>query len=306
MGLPPIVSTPAAGGGPVSCCFGPGFKVVGGTDVLIAEPPGPSGWQAGLNPDAVLLPPTAAKCAGKINVPVTMRGDPDDATFEAAVRAGEMEHVAALEALHTKHLVPYYRFISSATAQAATEADCRTALTSQVTGRDDQAATGFILGDLAETRRFDDPVSGTHHSNSIPNVPTGCPSISLLTSISSPQRPGLGPGNVAVVRCNGHPRRSCQAGRLRQRFGGGDHGRAHARLGGGGEQGTRRVPGPQDHRDPLHRQFLVSALQRGATEGCCSVARPSAPSTRPCTRSPLVPPLRPTGRSSKHSRARSL
>jgi hypothetical protein len=49
MGLPPIVSTPAAGGGPVSCCFGPGFKVVGGTDVLMADPPGPNGWQAGVN-----------------------------------------------------------------------------------------------------------------------------------------------------------------------------------------------------------------------------------------------------------------
>jgi hypothetical protein len=196
-----------------------------------------------------------------------MRVDPDDATFEGAVRAGEMEHVVALEALHTKHLVPYYRLITSATSQAVTEADCRKALTAQVTGRDDQAATGFILGDLAETRRFDDPVTGTHRSNSIPNVPSGCPSISLLTSIGNPQKPGLGQGNVAVVAAT-----VTRVDPAKLAVSGNDlvEGTTVVQTLGSAAEANRALVVFQGHKiTEIHSiGGFVSALERGATQRC--------------------------------------
>ena len=132
-------------------------------------------------------------------MPVTLRGQPSDAAYTQTIEDGEMEHVHALEMLHNKHFVPYYHFVRSLRSTGGHANECAANLRQQIGTRAEQAALGFISGDLAVTRRFDDPAVGTHRARLMPTIGAGCNAITLTASLTSPQTPGLGPGNVRSI-----------------------------------------------------------------------------------------------------------
>ena len=113
---PDVVHAPGPVAGQVRCRFGPRFGIETSTEVVEATPPSGRGWRARL-PPAVLN--NAPACAGKTDVPVTLRGHPSDQHYQQTVHNSEMEHVHALEALHNRHFVPYYRFVTGLSATPA-------------------------------------------------------------------------------------------------------------------------------------------------------------------------------------------
>jgi hypothetical protein len=195
---PPNVTSTAEASG-VSCRFGDDFKVQSSAEILINTAPGPQGWQKTMNPVNVLQPVDQPTCAGQSAVPVTLRGQPTDQKYDEIIEKGEREHVAALEGLHNKHFVPYYHYVRNLQATGPNDGDCATNLRQQIGTRADQAALGFIFGDLAETQRFDDPNVGTHHASIVPTINPGCKSITLTAGQVRKQQPGLGPGNVRTI-----------------------------------------------------------------------------------------------------------
>ena len=191
-----VLHAPGIVAGQTQCRFDPAQRIDSQThvDELTAPPAG--GWKASLAPADV---GAAAQCAGKATVPVTLTdvsGDP--AKLAKLVHDSELEHVAELHALHDRHFVPYYRFLVGLSATAGNAGDCEARLRAQVADRDAQAATAFVLGDLAATRRYDDPAS-THHGALKPTVSPGCSGVTLTARQVNPPLPGAGPGNVMPV-----------------------------------------------------------------------------------------------------------
>jgi hypothetical protein len=193
---PNVLHSPGLVTGQTQCRFDPAQRIDSGTHVDELTPPPQGGWRGRLAPADV---GAAAACPGKTVVPVTLTdvsGDPK--VLEKLVHDSEMEHVAELRALHDRHFVPYYRFIVGLTATAGTAPDCETRLRAQIADRDIQAATAFALGDLAATRRYDDP-SSTHRGALTPTVGTGCAGVTLTSRQVNPPQAGAGPGNVMPV-----------------------------------------------------------------------------------------------------------
>lgn len=191
-----VVHAPGLVTGQVQCRFDPAQRIESGTHVDELTPPPQGGWKGRLAPAAV---GAAGACGAKASVPVTLTdasGDP--AQLEKLVHDSEMEHVAELRALHDRHLVSYARFMLGLTATAGNAADCEARLRPRLAQRDEQAATAFALGDLAATRRYDDPAS-THHSVLTPTVSPGCGGVTLTARQTNPPLPGAGPGNVMPV-----------------------------------------------------------------------------------------------------------
>lgn len=191
-----VVHSPGLVVGQTQCRFDPAQRIDSAAQVDELTPPPPGGWQARLPPAAV---GAAAACPGKATVPVTLTdasGDP--AQLAKLVHDSEMEHVGELRALHDRHFVPYHRFVVGLSATAGSAADCEARLRAQIADRDVQAATAFVLGDLAATRRYDDPAS-THHGQLTPTVSPGCSAVTLTARQVNPPRPGAGPGNVMPV-----------------------------------------------------------------------------------------------------------
>ncbi|MFZ0544804.1 MAG: DUF4157 domain-containing protein [Candidatus Promineifilaceae bacterium] len=195
---PPSVTSVLDGAG-VRCRFGDDFKIQSSAEIVVNTAPGPNGWQKTLSPNDVLLPADQPRCAGKAAVPVTLRGKPTDSDYAKIIENGEMEHVHALEQLHNKHFVPFYHFVRGLTATGTNAGDCEADLRKQIGKRDEQAAMGFVFGDLAETQRFDDPALGTHHARIIPTIDANCNGITLTAGQTNPQQGGLGPGNVRTI-----------------------------------------------------------------------------------------------------------
>jgi len=195
-----VVQSPGLVTGQVSCRFGPQFGIETSAEVTEATPPSASGWHARL-PAAALRDPVQQRppqdCVGKSNIPVTLRGRPD-AAYQRLVHDSEMEHVHEIEVLHNRHFVPYYNFIKTLSATAGNAAACETSLRQRISPRDEQTANAFLLADLAETRKYDDP-SSTHHSGLIPTITGSCTSVTLTPVQTNPQQAGAGPGNVRPV-----------------------------------------------------------------------------------------------------------
>jgi hypothetical protein len=181
--------------GQVACRFDPTFRIETATviDEITAAPSG--GWRAVLPPASV---GAAAVCPGVAKVPVTLLGDPTDQAFQERVHNSEMEHVDALETLHDRHFVPYYHHVMTLSATGGSDATCESALRRRLADREVEAATAFVLGDLAESRRFDDPTS-THQGDLTPVVAPRCASVTLTARQRNPQQPGAGPGNVRTI-----------------------------------------------------------------------------------------------------------
>lgn len=196
---PDVVQAPGIVTGQVSCRFGPKFCINTSTEVIEASMPTAKGWQARL-PSAALGNPAA--CAGKVDVPVTLRGQNSDSASDQAyhqlVHDSEMEHVQALEELHNRHFVPYYNFVKMLSATAGNVADCEVALRQRINDRDKQAAYAFALADAAEAKRLDAPLS-THQGNLSLTVAPGCTTATLIASQKYPLQAGAGPGNVHPV-----------------------------------------------------------------------------------------------------------
>ena len=197
--ITPATVTSKAGASGVNCRFGSDFQIQSSAEIVVNTAPGPQGWQKTLSPDDVLQPADRPQCAGQATVPVTLRGQPNDTDYAQLIEDSEREHVRALEQLHDKHFVPYYHFVRGLQASGASDGDCAANLRQQIGTRADQAALGFIFGDLAETKRFDDPALGTHRSNIIPTINPDCKSITLVAGQTRQQQPGLEPGNVRTV-----------------------------------------------------------------------------------------------------------
>lgn len=191
-----VVHAPGLVTGQVQCRFDPAQRIESSTHVDELTPPPRGGWTAPLPPAAV---GAAAVCPGKATVPVTLTdvsGNP--ATLATLVHDSELEHVAELRALHDRHFAPYYRVVLGLTATSGSEAGCEARIRPLIADRDAQAATAFALGDLAATRRYDDPAS-THHGVLTPSVSPGCTAVTLTARQVNPPQPGSGPGNVMPV-----------------------------------------------------------------------------------------------------------
>ena len=183
-----------------TCQFAQNFIINTSAKITIPTAPGQNGWQENMNPAAILLPADMQRfssCAGKATVPVTLHGSPSDQAFAQVVHTSELEHVKELERLHKRHFVPYYNFVMNLTGRGSTQADCEADLYKQINKQDEQAATAFQLGDMAETKKYDDPAS-THHASIIPTVGANCSSITLAANMNN-QQANLAPGNVSVV-----------------------------------------------------------------------------------------------------------
>ena len=195
-------------GGQGSCNYDLPFKIESQAQVTEASPPGANGWQGQLpgqtfvNLQARFPARTtgdARPCAGKNNVPVTMHGQPSDAGYRQLIHDAEMEHVRELEILHKRHFVPYYQFVMGLKGSGATQADCTANLRQQIGLRAEQAALGFILADMAEGRKFDDPASTHHDTAGQMTIGSDCGSVTLTVGQEHPQQAGLAPGNVRTV-----------------------------------------------------------------------------------------------------------
>lgn len=195
---PPSVTSTAQGTG-VGCRFGDDFQIQTSALLTVNTAPGAQGWSKTLDPATILQPADQPRCAGKTAVAVTLRGQPTDQEYATLIENSEREHGRALENLHNKHFAPYYHFVRSLRATGTNNGDCETNLRQQIGLRAEQAALGFIFGDLAETARFDDPTVGTHHSRITPTIDTDCKSITLVANPTGQQQPGLDPGNVRTV-----------------------------------------------------------------------------------------------------------
>ena len=150
---PKAIKSKSIDGGKVECKFDPTFVLKGGTKIVIPTTPGKNGWKAKLPPSALGNPPV---CSGKSDIPTVLHGKPDHQTYYKLVKDSELEHVSAIKVLFDRHIVPFFNFAMHLTAQASSEADCKIQLIQQLGKRAEQAAFGFVLGDAAETKRFDE------------------------------------------------------------------------------------------------------------------------------------------------------
>ena len=192
---PTQVSQTGSSGGQVTAQFDRSFAINTSANMIVASNAGPSGW-TGLVPTAVLGSP--ASCAGHPTVPATMNAQPSNADFVARVRTSEQQHANELQALHTRHFVPYDAFLMGLTGRGVNLAAAGQDLVRQVGNRPVQAAVGFTLGNAAQVERLDGP-GGTHSDNAAPNFAAGCASVAITLSQSNPTVPGSGPGNVVTV-----------------------------------------------------------------------------------------------------------
>ncbi len=183
--------------GQIACRFDPAFKLEASARVDELTPPPKGGWKARMNPTLAGGGGDAA-CAAKSTVPVTLNGDPNDEAYRQLVHDSEMEHVADLRVLHQRHFVPYHRFVLSLSATAGNDAACERNLRARLGQRDQQTAFAFMLADLAESRKHDEPGS-PHQGTLTPTIASGCGAITLLASQRNPPQPGAGPGNVRPV-----------------------------------------------------------------------------------------------------------
>jgi len=183
--------------GQVACRFDPSFKLEASARVDELTPPPKGGWSARINP-ALAGGTDNAACAARSTVPVTLNGDPNDEAYRQLVHDSEMEHVADLRILHDRHFVPYHRLVLSLSATAGNNTDCERNLRTRLGQQDQQTAFAFMLADLAETRKHDEPGS-THQGTLTPTITAGCSAITLVASQRNPPHPGAGPGNVQPV-----------------------------------------------------------------------------------------------------------
>jgi hypothetical protein len=191
-----IVQQPNAGG-TKGCSFDSSFNLKTSAKIFVITPPGAKGWSGRIDMTKINpAPPTP--CAGKGLVPATMTAKPTDQSYATLVEDSEMEHVKELETLHNRHFEPYYHFIKRLNASGADEQDCSKNLTDKIDKRDDQAALGFGLADVAETRKFDAPGSTHHGTTLITKIGAGCSSAELEATQDNPQVVGNQPGNVPI------------------------------------------------------------------------------------------------------------
>ena len=118
---PTVIKWEAAFGGQHKCWFDPVFKLDVGTKLIVTTPPGKNGWKAKLPPAVLNNPP---QCIGKAEVKTTLRGYPDDKSYQNLIRDSELEHVQSIRELYKRHLVPYYNFIMSLSSTGASVAYC--------------------------------------------------------------------------------------------------------------------------------------------------------------------------------------
>ena len=191
--MPTVIKSEVAFGSLRRCRFDPVFKLDVGTKIIVPTPPDEKGWKAKLSPAALNNPP---QCIGKAEVETTLRGDPDDRSYQKLIRDGELEHVQSIRVLYKRHLVPYYNFVMGLSSIGASDADCN--IQQQLGRRAELAAMGFILGDMAESKRFDDPGS-THFISMSLDIDTNCNTATLTSKQKHPQQEGRKPGNVRKI-----------------------------------------------------------------------------------------------------------
>lgn len=194
---PSVVFSPGLVTGQIACSFDPSFQLQASARVDELTPPPKGGWKARIDPGLAGGAGDAA-CAAKSTVPVTLNGHPNDEAYRQLVHASEMEHVADLRVLHDRHFVPYHRFVLNLSATAGNNADCESHLRARLGKRAQETALAFMLADLAESRKHDEPGS-THQGTLTPTIASGCSAITLVASQRNPAQPGAGPGNVQPV-----------------------------------------------------------------------------------------------------------
>ncbi|MEX2512664.1 MAG: hypothetical protein WD398_07155 [Cyclobacteriaceae bacterium] len=184
----------------VSCRFDYQFQLNTEAEIIIATTPGRNGWKANMSPNQVLTPPLLSQfpdCGNTNSTAVTLQGTPSNQAFHDLVRDSEIEHANELKTLHERHFVPFYQFTMNLTETGDTQSACEANLNARLGKRNDQAALGFVLGDMTATERYDAPTS-THHGDSQAVVGNQCQTITLTSTQRNPQDPQREPGNVLI------------------------------------------------------------------------------------------------------------
>lgn len=199
-GSSPGLDFSAGANGLITCSVRPSFQITGSANVIVPTAPGSNGWQAvipmgTLRFNGGMMP---ANCSGKATINAIYRGQPTDAVFLKMIEDGEMDHVRELETLHKRHIVPYRQFLSSVTSTGSTNESCESSLYGQIENRLIQATYDYTLGNLAESKKYDDP-SSTHHVGVSPVPSDDCSLVTMNAQQNNPQLPNRGPGNVQTI-----------------------------------------------------------------------------------------------------------
>jgi hypothetical protein len=189
-------TSPGLVSGQVTCKFDPAFQLMIGTRIIIATSPNSRGWKSTMDPALFGSP---AECAAKKLVKTRLEGTPGHKDFHQLVRDSELEHVTELKALYDRHIVPFYHFAMNLQATAGSEDECKKQLEARLATRLEQTTMGFVLGDLAASQRYDDPLS-THHGDYNAVVDdASCSGITITASQRNPQQDDREPGNVEII-----------------------------------------------------------------------------------------------------------
>lgn len=188
--------SPGLVSGQLTCQYDPSFHLSMGTKIHIASPPSGNVWKGELSPATLNNP---SQCVDKSDIPTTLTGSPNSQAYYQLVRNSELEHVTELKQLYQRHIVPFHTFVMGASANAGTTEDCKKQIEAQVGKRVEQAAIGFVLGDMAASKKFDDP-SSTHHGTLQPVIDdAACSGATITVSQQNPQQAGHNPGNVQII-----------------------------------------------------------------------------------------------------------
>jgi hypothetical protein len=111
-------------------------------------------------------------CRAKRSISVTMKGEPDTATFYAKIKANEQEHVTDLTDASNRYLVPHFRKIMALRGRGQNASACRTDLRSELAQVPESRIQDFVARVLADIQRRDTP--GAHPTEQATRVLDGC------------------------------------------------------------------------------------------------------------------------------------
>ncbi|MBE9066455.1 DUF4157 domain-containing protein [Leptolyngbya cf. ectocarpi LEGE 11479] len=182
--------------GQLTCRYDPSFQLRVGTQIHIASSPRGNHWTGQLSPATLNNP---SQCVGKTKIPTKLEGSPSSQAYYQLVRDSELEHVTEIKRLYERHIAPFYTFVMGLRAIAGTEDECKKQLEAQVGKRVEQAAFGFVVGDLAASKKFDDPLSTHQGSFQVAIDDAACSGATITAKQKNPQQPGRDPGNVQII-----------------------------------------------------------------------------------------------------------
>ena len=111
-------------------------------------------------------------CRAKRSISVTMKGEPDTASFYATINANEQEHVTDLRDASDQFLVPHYEAIRALRGRGQDSTACRTDLQDKLGQVPETRIRNFMTRVIADIQRRDTP--GAHPTEQATRVLDDC------------------------------------------------------------------------------------------------------------------------------------